>query len=296
MYKIIGADQKEYGPVSADQIRQWISQGRANAQTRVAPEGSTDWKSLAEFPELAEMLAGRATPMTADSTRTAQAAAAGQPKTSGMAIWSLVLGILGFFCGLTALPGLILGFISMGKIKRSNGTLGGEGIALAGTIVSGICLALSLIMVPIMAGMLLPALAQAKSKAQTINCVNNLKQIGLAIRIYATDNKDLFPAATNWCDAILTDVGSAQVFKCPSGNMNQRCHYAFNARLANAEDGKVDPSTVLIFETDGGWNLHGGPELMLKKPRHGNAINVVLADGSVQQLSPARVSQLRWDP
>ena len=51
MYKIIGADGREYGPITADQLRQWISEGRANAHTKVRPEGSADWKSLAEFLE-----------------------------------------------------------------------------------------------------------------------------------------------------------------------------------------------------------------------------------------------------
>ncbi len=53
MYKIIGADGREYGPVTAEQMQQWIRDGRANAQTRVQPEGSTEWKALAEIPEFA---------------------------------------------------------------------------------------------------------------------------------------------------------------------------------------------------------------------------------------------------
>ena len=52
MYKIIGADQKEYGPVTAEQLRQWTVDGRANAQTLVQAEGSTDWQPLSSFPEL----------------------------------------------------------------------------------------------------------------------------------------------------------------------------------------------------------------------------------------------------
>jgi len=52
MYKIIGADQKEYGPVTADEVRKWLAEGRANGQTLVQTEGGP-WKPLASFPELA---------------------------------------------------------------------------------------------------------------------------------------------------------------------------------------------------------------------------------------------------
>jgi hypothetical protein len=54
MYKIIGADQKEYGPVSAEHLRQWIKEGRVNAQTLARPEGETEWKPLSAFAEFAE--------------------------------------------------------------------------------------------------------------------------------------------------------------------------------------------------------------------------------------------------
>ena len=50
MYKIIGADQKEYGPVTAEQLRQWITEGRVNGQTSVWSEGATEWKPLAALP------------------------------------------------------------------------------------------------------------------------------------------------------------------------------------------------------------------------------------------------------
>ena len=45
--------------------------------------------------------------------------------------------------------------------------------------------------------MLLPALAAAKRKAQRINCVNNLKQDGLAFRIWEGDNGDKYPMAVS---------------------------------------------------------------------------------------------------
>jgi hypothetical protein len=53
MYKIIGADKKEYGPVTTEQVREWIAQGRANATSLVQVEGSAEWKPLSAFPEFA---------------------------------------------------------------------------------------------------------------------------------------------------------------------------------------------------------------------------------------------------
>lgn len=60
MYKVIGADKKEYGPVTAEVIQRWVTEGRANSQTLLQSEGSTEWKPLSEFPEFADAL--RATP------------------------------------------------------------------------------------------------------------------------------------------------------------------------------------------------------------------------------------------
>lgn len=53
MYKIIGADQKQYGPVSADEMRKWIAEGRVNTQTLIQAEGQTDWRVLSTYPEFA---------------------------------------------------------------------------------------------------------------------------------------------------------------------------------------------------------------------------------------------------
>jgi prepilin-type N-terminal cleavage/methylation domain-containing protein len=51
--------------------------------------------------------------------------------------------------------------------------------------------------IAILAAMLLPALAAAKRKAQRINCVNNLKEIGLAFRVWEGDNNDQYPMAVS---------------------------------------------------------------------------------------------------
>ena len=51
MYKIIGGDKKEYGPVSADDLRHWIAEGRLSPQSLIQAEGSSEWKPLAAFAE-----------------------------------------------------------------------------------------------------------------------------------------------------------------------------------------------------------------------------------------------------
>ena len=53
MYKIIGGDGKEYGPVPVEQIRQWLREGRATGQTMAQSAGTTDWRPLASYPEFA---------------------------------------------------------------------------------------------------------------------------------------------------------------------------------------------------------------------------------------------------
>jgi len=58
MFTIIGADGKEYGPVPVDQVKTWITAGRANGQTKAKREGSAEWKPLAEYAEFAAAPAG----------------------------------------------------------------------------------------------------------------------------------------------------------------------------------------------------------------------------------------------
>ncbi|HVV00629.1 MAG TPA: GYF domain-containing protein [Verrucomicrobiae bacterium] len=62
MYRIIGGDQKEYGPVTPEQIREWIAQGRISPETQARLEDGGEWKRIVEFPELAELFQPSAAP------------------------------------------------------------------------------------------------------------------------------------------------------------------------------------------------------------------------------------------
>jgi hypothetical protein len=147
------------------------------------------------------------------------------------------------------------------------------------------------------AGLLLPALAKAKAKAQTISTVNNLKQLGLAARMYSNDNQEKFPKAETWSEDLKQFVGNARVFKAPNDPSPTPCSFAYNAKLSGMDERKINPQTVLFFETENGqWNLSGGPELLLPRPRVGGVYVIGFADGSVQQVTASRLGSLRWDP
>ncbi|MDB6020509.1 MAG: hypothetical protein JWQ04_366 [Pedosphaera sp.] len=62
MFTIIGADQKQYGPVTADEVRQWIRDGRADGRTLARSEAVGEWQPLASFPEFAAFTAAPGTP------------------------------------------------------------------------------------------------------------------------------------------------------------------------------------------------------------------------------------------
>ncbi|HNQ89337.1 MAG TPA: GYF domain-containing protein [Verrucomicrobiota bacterium] len=56
MFTMIGGDGRQYGPVPAEELREWIRDHRANRETLIQPEGSTEWTPLAAFPEFAQDL------------------------------------------------------------------------------------------------------------------------------------------------------------------------------------------------------------------------------------------------
>ncbi|HAB15297.1 MAG TPA: DUF4190 domain-containing protein [Verrucomicrobiota bacterium] len=214
-------------------------------------------------------------------------------KLSLLAVFSLLFGILGC-TGLGALAGIAFGAIALVRINNSEGRLKGQGLAITGIIVSG----LMLLLVPVLAGMLLPALAKAKAKAQIIASVNQVKQIGLAARIYETDHEGKFPLAANWNDTLRPLLGedADKILRRPAARESS-CGYGYNALVAGLLSSKVDPATVMFFELEFPRdNAVGGEELLRQPEGRGDRVVVGLADGSVVQLRAENLSELRWQP
>jgi hypothetical protein len=114
MYKIMGADQTEYGPVASDQVRQWITQGRANGQTLASFEG-TPWKPLSTFPEFADILRTAVPPPFQPAMATQYPGA----QTNVLAVTGLILCIVGTCCSPLSLVGLVLCVIGLSQIQKN---------------------------------------------------------------------------------------------------------------------------------------------------------------------------------
>jgi hypothetical protein len=290
MYKVMGTDGKEYGPVNAETLRQWVAERRAGAETRVQAEGTTEWKALSAFPEFGAALAG-APRRSAPPPLPGPPTAAPQGRTSGMAVASLLLGIVGF-CGITAIIGMILGIVAHVKIRRSRGQLKGSGLAIAGVVVSGVMLFVSLF---IMAGLFLPMMARVQENTRNNSCENNARLVVLAVRLYADENEGKCPSAVNWCDAIVNNLPEPEALRCPQ-RRGEKSGFGFNAQLAGKTLSSIPGDTVLIFESEGGWNSSGGPQAVVSRPPHRNTWIFGFADGNTRAVGRDELPQLRWEP
>ena len=144
-------------------------------------------------------------------------------KTSGLAIASLVLGILSCpFLILAGIPGIVCGIMGLNRIARSERTPGGprltgQGLAIAGLILSS----LTTLAVPVMLGLLLPAVQAARESARRSMCSNNLRMLSMGMLHHETIH-GLLPAAItdadgrpllSWRVAILPYLGEEELYE-----------------------------------------------------------------------------------
>ncbi len=165
---------------------------------------------------------------------------------------SLVLGILGlvfFGCAgwIFSLIALILG------IKKNYKT--GVILGIIGLVLHGLVL-----FIFVLAAILLPAFAGAREQAQKLTCIMNLKQVGLAVVMYADDNDDHLPASL---DDVQEYIGSLDFFCCPSDESGRSYVYV-------GGDRRVLDSRPIAFDFPG---------------NHPGKVNVLWSDGHVETVT-----------
>jgi prepilin-type processing-associated H-X9-DG protein len=177
--------------------------------------------------------------------------------------------------------------------------------------------------IAILAAMLLPALASAKRKSKRIECVNNLKQAGLAFRLWEGDNGDKYPMAVSTnkngtmeyaedgnafrhFQVMSNELSTPKILVCPADNRTAAASFA---RLENQnvsyfvglDATDVRPQMLLTGDrnvTNGIAPEHSILKLVPDQPAgwtealHNGVGNIGLADGSVQQVSIPGLQQM----
>jgi hypothetical protein len=223
---------------------------------------------------------------------------------SGLAIAAAVLAGLSLLClllpgdaklviGLFAALAFLVGLIAIIRIAVSGSRVRGLGWAAVGAFLP----------LPFfLAAMLYPVFSRARESARKTQCLANVKNMAMAVQIYAYDY-DVLPAADAWQDDLGEYTKSPAVYTCPDAP-GRRSAFAYNAALDRLPVPKLpDPAaTLIIFESDHGWNAAGGPELLTPKPRHLRGDNIGFPDGHAKWFTRERLSAAAasggklWEP
>jgi len=143
-----------------------------------------------------------------------------QPRTSGLAIWSLVLGILSLTCFsiLSAIPGVICGHKALSKIKLSGGALTGQGLAIAGLVTGYLGILWAVIFIPMMMAIAIPNFVKARDTAMMNACINNLRMIDAAKNEWALENNKQASDTPTRAD-VAHYLKNGQFPVCPAGGI-----------------------------------------------------------------------------
>ncbi len=161
-------------------------------------------------PSCGQTLTAPGSPPTAPPA-TLQHATGFRERRAGLAIASLVLGIVGFCTGgIAGVVGVILGIVALVKASSEPQVDRGRGFAIAG-IVTG---AASLLMIlPLMVAVLLPSLSRARELAKRAVCSANLRTMDVSLRSYVEEHDQEPPNISALIDA--SSIGS-KTLNCPS--------------------------------------------------------------------------------
>jgi hypothetical protein len=183
--------------------------------------------------------------------------------------FALLFGVLAFIFGIAALFEIL--------IKRRAGFL---------------VLVTSLLILFITLGFFMPSLGQPPRPIQ--RCEYNCEYIRNEIMRYARDHNGKTPSPQNWCDALISEghINKMHLI-CPGVRRkanNGLCNYAINPDCEPNSPSNV----VFLFETKGGWNQYGGPELISFDNHVRKGANVMFNDGRVEFIKPEEVGKLKW--
>jgi hypothetical protein len=153
----IARDGKNFGNFSEDAVREGLRSGRFLLTDLAWREGMATWQPLSQFSEFASVQPGGTPPPTpplAPTTPLPPVSGVATSRTEPLAIWSLVLSLVGLFCCglLFGVPGIICGYMARSKIQK-NPALQGQGLATAGLVIGYVGVAFWLIYIVFFGGM-----------------------------------------------------------------------------------------------------------------------------------------------
>ncbi|MDI9402096.1 MAG: GYF domain-containing protein [Limisphaerales bacterium] len=142
MYKIIGKDGREYGPIEKEELRSWIFEHRVIEATLVKAEGSDRWVPVCKMPEFADLFSAglAATPLSGPQpSGSAERPAVTVRKTHPLCIWGFCFSIascivccFGFPLAVAGFVLSLLGLVTVIKEPQYKGKL----LAILGLIIS----------------------------------------------------------------------------------------------------------------------------------------------------------------
>lgn len=197
-----------------------------------------------------------------------------------------IIGSVGIFAMfITPIFGIMYGRKALKQIKESKGGLLGRRWAISGIVLSLVIWAFMLISI------IGPYINKQTQLRNRLICGHNLfHELGLAIRTYADNNDERFPAINKWCDLLIEGGYVDKIkFKCP-GDRKGPCSYAINP---NAEPNSPD-DMVLLFETKGSWNQFGGAEILTTENHRGMGCNILFNDTHVEFVKREQLEGLKW--
>jgi len=230
------------------------------------------------------------------------------PKTSGMAIASVVCGILGFCtAGIASLIGLVLGIVALKKINASAGAISGRGLSIGGILLSvvsllaGVALAAACLFGWLLTGRvvshsseIISGLQEVQSQAFEAVALSNAGQLTAAAAIYCDAHDDQYPPPATWPQALTLD--NPNVYAEPARPGTRM--FAMNAALKGLKQADVpNPTqTVLFFECAVGKPPGGGAADLPATPRFPQGYVIGFCDNHVDQVTKENLGNLIWNP